>query len=154
MCWKKIESFGAFWRGFRYAAAGIARCFGERNFRVHTVAAVAVPLFARHFLDSRAEWAILWLTVAAVPAAEAINTAVERVVDLVSPEQHPLAGAAKDAAAGAVLLCALGAVAVAVCLFSEAADWAALWALWREQWWRPALWAAAVPFAAWFVFRR
>ena len=111
-------------------------------------------MFARHFLDTRAEWAVLFLTIAAVLAAEAINTAIEQAVDLACPERNPQAGAAKDVAAGAVLLCALGAIAVAVCLFSDTADWAALLALWQAEWWRPALWAAAVPFAAWFVFRK
>ena len=154
MCWMKSKPLAAFFRSFGFAARGVARCFRERNFRVHTVAAVLVPLLARHFLDSRIEWAVLLLTIALVLAAEAVNTAVEAAVDLSCPEQNPKAGAAKDAAAGAVLLCAPGAVVVAVCLFSDAADWIALFSLWRDEWWRPTALAAFVPLAAWFVFHK
>ena len=58
------------------------------------------------------DWAILVLTVAVVLAAEAANTALETIVDVISPEISEPARIAKDAAAGAVLLLAMGAVAV------------------------------------------
>ena len=63
------------------------------------------------------EWIALILTIALVLGMEAVNTAVESVVDLVSPEYHPLAKQAKDVAAGAVLLVAIGAACVALLLF-------------------------------------
>jgi diacylglycerol kinase len=63
-----------------------------------------------------AAWAIVFLAVALVVAAELLNAAVESVVDLVSPEDHPLAKRAKDVAAAAVLVAAAGAVAVGICL--------------------------------------
>ena len=63
-----------------------------------------------------AAWAMLFLTIALVVAAELFNAAVETVVDLVSPEDHPLAKRAKDVAAAAVLVAAMGAVAVGICL--------------------------------------
>jgi len=59
----------------------------------------------------------LILLIAAVIAAELLNTAIEAVVDLVSPDYHPLAKAAKDTAAGAVLILAIAALLVAVVLF-------------------------------------
>jgi diacylglycerol kinase len=59
---------------------------------------------------------VLFLTIALVVCAELLNSAVEAVVDLVSPADHPLAKRAKDVAAAAVLAAAAGAVAVAVCL--------------------------------------
>jgi len=59
-------------------------------------------------------WAIIVLTAAVVFAAELFNTAVEVVVDLVSPLEHPLAKTSKDVAAGAVLLSALAAVFVGI----------------------------------------
>jgi diacylglycerol kinase len=63
-----------------------------------------------------AAWAVLFLTIALVVAAELVNSAVESVVDLVSPEDHPLAKRAKDVAAAAVLVAVAGAVAVGICL--------------------------------------
>jgi diacylglycerol kinase len=63
-----------------------------------------------------AAWAIVFLTIALVVGAELLNSAVESVVDLVSPGEHPLAKRAKDVAAAAVLVAAAGAVAVGVCL--------------------------------------
>ena len=58
------------------------------------------------------EWAIIILTVALVWAAEFANTALEAVVDLASPEKHPLAKVGKDVGAAAVLIAALTAVLV------------------------------------------
>ena len=68
---------------------------------------------------SRLEWLILILTIALVLSMEALNTAVEAVVDLVSPQFHPLAKLAKDVAAGGVLIAAVGAVFVALLLYGE-----------------------------------
>lgn len=84
----------------------------QRNFRIQIVLAiVAVAVFAALRAPVLA-FAILALTIALVLAFEAMNTALEALVDLVSPERHALAKAAKDAAAGAVLIAALGALAV------------------------------------------
>ena len=66
---------------------------------------------------SRAEWAILLLTIGAVLALEGVNSAIEAVVDLVTEEYHPLAKSAKDVAAGAVWLMALMAAAIGALLF-------------------------------------
>ena len=63
-----------------------------------------------------AAWAIVFLTITLVVGAELLNSAVESVVDLVSPGEHPLAKRAKDVAAAAVLVAAAGAVAVGICL--------------------------------------
>ena len=84
--------------------------------RIHAVAAAAVVVAGALLRLPPAAWAILFLTIALVVAAELLNAAVESVVDLVSPEDHPLAKRAKDVAAAAVLVAAAGAVAVAICL--------------------------------------
>jgi len=63
-----------------------------------------------------AGWAVLFLTIALVVGAELLNAAVESVVDLVSPDDHPLAKRAKDVAAAAVLVAAASAVAIGICL--------------------------------------
>lgn len=141
-----------FWRSFVYAGRGVWFCLRrERNFRIHLVTAAYVLGFAPAFDLTRSQWAVLCLTIALVLAAEAVNTAVEQVIDRVSPERHPAAGAAKDAAAGAVLLCAAGAVGVAVALFWQPAVWMGLAAGWREQPWRLALLALSIAAALWFI---
>lgn len=63
------------------------------------------------------EWALVIGAIALVWTAEALNTAVESVADLASPERHPLAGRAKDAAAGAVLVASIGAALIGMCIF-------------------------------------
>ena len=63
------------------------------------------------------EWVAISICIALVLALEALNTALEYLTDLVSPEYHPLAGKAKDAAAAAVLLVALGAIVVGLIVF-------------------------------------
>lgn len=107
-----------FLKGFYYAGRGIALAVRERNFRFQLCAAAFVIFFAAKFYElSRGEWAVLLLTCGAVLSLEAVNTAIERLCDKISPEQDPTIGAVKDIAAGAVLISAIIAVAVGVCLF-------------------------------------
>lgn len=102
---------------FRWAGHGILFCIrNERNFRIHLVAAFYVVLLAFLLKLSRTHFAILSLTIGNVVVMELLNTAVEAFVDLVSPQKHPLAKAAKDAAAGAVLVSAIVSVAVGISL--------------------------------------
>jgi len=70
-----------------------------------------------YFGIERWEWAILTGCITLVIAAEALNTAIEFLTDLASPEYHPLAGKAKDTAAAAVLFCAIGAVVIGIIVF-------------------------------------
>lgn len=107
-----------FLKGFYYAGRGIVLAARERNFRFHLCAMAFVIFFAVKFYDlSRGEWAALLLTCGAVLSLEAVNTAIERLCDKLSPEQDPKIGAVKDIAAGAVLISAIIAAAVGVCLF-------------------------------------
>lgn len=89
----------------------------QRHLRFHCFAGLCAVLLGFCSRLSGVQWGLLILTIAAVLAAELFNTAVEAVVDLVSPAQHPLAKAAKDTAAGAVLVLAMAALLVAVLLF-------------------------------------
>lgn len=66
---------------------------------------------------SLVEWALIVLAISGVWAAEAINTSIEFLVDLVSPDHHPLAGKAKDVAAGAVLVAAIGSAFIGGLVF-------------------------------------
>lgn len=77
--------------------------------RIHFIAAIAVLLAVLFLKVTPLEFALLALSILAVLCAEMFNTAIEAVVDLVSPDYHPLAKTAKDTAAGAVFITACGA---------------------------------------------
>jgi diacylglycerol kinase (ATP) len=89
----------------------------EVHLRFHALATVVVIGLGFHYGITRLEWALVALSAAGVWTAELVNTAIEALTDLASPAYHPLAGKAKDVAAGAVLLAALGAVVVGVLVF-------------------------------------
>lgn len=109
---------GSLLRSFRYAASGVAYCFRtQRNLRVHAVAAVLAVAFGARLGLPPSELAVLALTIAAVLVAEMFNTAVEALVDLVTPDYHPLAKVAKDVAAGGVLVTAIVSLVVGYILF-------------------------------------
>lgn len=100
---------------FYYAIVGIASAFkNERNMKIHFSAALAVIFFAYLVDVTRFEWTVLVITIFLVLIAEAINTAIEKTVDLVTDTYHPLAEKAKNIAAGAVLLSAVNAVIIAL----------------------------------------
>lgn len=102
----------------RHALRGMADLFrSQPNARIHLVATVLVTAAGFYFQVSRTEWLALSLCIVLVMGLEAANTALEYLTDLVSPEYHPLAGKAKDAAAAAVLLAALGALVVGGLVF-------------------------------------
>lgn len=110
---------------FRFAFKGIGWLFRSQvNAKIHLFAAIVV-LLAGYFLElSITEWCLTLFAIFTVLAAEAFNTALEDLTDLVSPDHHPLAGRAKDLAAGAVLLTALGAASIGLLIFVPK-----LWAL-------------------------
>ena len=92
----------------RHAIDGIGRCLvHERNFRIHTVAAVTVVLFAWLYGVDTGQRAMLAVAVATVMTMEMMNTAIEAVVDLITQEKNEYAKIAKDVAAGMVVLAAL-----------------------------------------------
>lgn len=98
---------------FGYAFAGLRYLFQTQpNARIHVAITVAVVAIGLWLGLPPQEWALLALAAGVVFVAEGINTALEAVVDLVSPEPHPLARIAKDVSAGAVTLAALCAVVV------------------------------------------
>ncbi len=105
---------------FSCAISGIVqavRC--GRNMKIHLLAAVIVVCLAKWADFSGIEWAVLLLTIFMVLAAETMNTALEKAVDLVTKEYHPLAGQAKNMAAGSVLLTAICAVIIGFILFAH-----------------------------------
>ncbi len=108
----RVKSFG-------YALAGLRVLISsQRNAQIHFLATLVVIVAGFYAELEAIEWAILTLTISAVVAAEALNTAIEFLADAAVPEQHPLIGKAKDVAAGAVLLTALAALVVGVLVFA------------------------------------
>ena len=85
----------------------------DNNFRIHLLAVIVVIISGFWVEFTEGEWLAVIVTMGGVLALEAVNTAIETVVDLVSPEYHILAKKAKDVAAGAVLLFVFAALGVA-----------------------------------------
>jgi diacylglycerol kinase len=113
------------WKSFGYALEGLRHAVStQRNLRIH-LAIAALVVGVGVFLDlPLRDWAVLALTIGAVLTGELINTVVEAVVDLASPEYHDLAKVAKDVAAGTVLVMALTAISVGLLILGPP-----LWAL-------------------------
>ena len=108
------KSFGFALQGFRYTLAT------ERNIRVMLGGAAFAGVMGLVLQLDLVSWAIVLLCIGCVLAAELMNTAIETVVDLVSPEYHPLAGHAKDIAAAAVYVLSFLVAVVGVCVFANA----------------------------------
>lgn len=105
-------------KSFRYALKGISMLFkGEHNARIHAVVAVLVIVASIFLSISTYEWIAVLLCIGGVFAAEAFNSAIEALADMVSEEYHPLIKRCKDMAAGAVLLFVMAVVVVGLIIF-------------------------------------
>ena len=105
---------------FNFAIEGlISSLKNEKHMKVHILAAIIIVILAIIINASKVEILIISLSVSFVLITELVNTAVEAIVDLVSPERHPLAKLAKDVAAGAVLVAAINALCVGYLLFYD-----------------------------------
>lgn len=134
----KLKRFG---KGFIYAWNGIrAAVREERNFRFHLVAALLALWVSALAELQGTDLAMILLCVGAVMALELMNSAVERAVDKPDTTHWWSAGAAKDMAAGGVLVMAVASVAVAVCLLVP--RFALIWE--KVCTFRPWQWAALV----------
>jgi diacylglycerol kinase len=110
---------------FRNAFSGLRRLARtETHFQIHLLAAACAVILAALLGFSRIEWAILVVTISLVLVAEGVNSAIERTLDAITPGFHPLAKAAKDISAGAVLIAAIASVIIALFLYVPK-----LWAL-------------------------
>ncbi len=99
-----IDSVSCAIEGIIYAART------QKHMRRHFISALVVLLAVLLLRVTPLEFTLLVISVSFVLCAELLNTAIEVIVDMVSPEYHPLAGIAKDVAAGGVLIAAIGAV--------------------------------------------
>lgn len=107
----RLASFGFAFRGLRALVAG------EPNARIHLLATVVAVGLGATLRLTPLEWCAVVAAIALVWVAEALNTAVEAICDLVHPEPHPLVARAKDVAAAGVLCAAVGAAVIGTLVF-------------------------------------
>jgi diacylglycerol kinase len=122
---RRADALRRFLLGFRYAGEGISYVLRtQRNARVHLAISIVVVLAGIILRVTNIEWAILALTIGVVFSAEMVNTVAEMAVDMLTQRRHPMAKAAKDVGAGAVLVGAIAGVTVGIAIFGPR-----LWAL-------------------------
>ncbi|HBI52820.1 MAG TPA: hypothetical protein DDX72_08590 [Ruminococcaceae bacterium] len=141
-------------KSFYCAGRGIAFCLRhERHFRIHLCATAYVMYFASFYDFTRTDYAVLVLTCAVVIAMEIINTSVEVVIDKVSPRYNVFAMIGKDLAAGAVLLSAIGAIAVGILMFWDIGTFVKIFGYFTADVIRPLILAATIIVSLIFIFR-
>lgn len=105
-------------RSFKAAFSGIKETYiKEQNIKIHTIMAMLVVICGFLFKISYAEWLVCLVLIGFVLMAEFFNTAIEYVVDLASPDIHPLAKAAKDTASAGVLMMAILSAVIGLIIF-------------------------------------
>lgn len=117
LVYPEIMDIHKFIKSFSYAIQGIVTAMSEQNLRFHLLSTVTVVIAGLLTGLSITEWIIIILVITLVMGAEMFNTAIERVVDLVSPNYHPLAKQAKDIAAASVLVFAACSVIIGILIF-------------------------------------
>lgn len=117
----KGPSHPSFVRSFLFAMQGLRLALRqERNIKVMLCGGIVTIIAGLIVGLDLLSWAIVFLCCGIVLAAELLNTAIETVVDLVSPEFHPLAGRAKDIAAAAVYVLSVLVAIVGILVFARA----------------------------------
>jgi len=102
-------------RSFRYAFSGWWFVIHtQRNAWIHALISMGVIVLSLWLGLSPNDWAVIILAIALVWTAEFLNTALEAVVDLASPQQHPLAQVGKDVGAAAVLIAAISSIVIGI----------------------------------------
>ena len=103
---------------FKYAFQGILVSLKtEKNMKIHMIIMLLVMIAGMIFKISKIEWMICILLFVIVIAGELLNTSIETIVDMIMPEKNEKAKIAKDVAAGAVLVLAIGAVIIGFIIF-------------------------------------
>ncbi|HLR73745.1 MAG TPA: diacylglycerol kinase family protein [Virgibacillus sp.] len=104
--------------GLSFAWQGLIELIKEeRNFKIHLAAASIVIIVGMYMRLNYIEWAVICMAISIVLISEALNSAVERIIDYVKPEIHPLAKSIKDISAAAVLIAAIFAVLIGLFIF-------------------------------------
>ena len=103
---------------FKYAIEVFVSSFKtERNMKIHIMAMIIVIALGIFMKLNKIEWCIITIAIVIVISAELFNTAIETVVDMVSPQKNPQAKLVKDIAAAAVLVLAIGAAVIGIIIF-------------------------------------
>ena len=106
------------WRSMGFAFDGLRYAFrNQRSLRIESIIAGFIVVIGFALEISRLEWVIVIISISFVLGLELVNTAIEAVVDLVSPEYHPVAKVAKDVAAAAVLTSGVGGLIAGLVIF-------------------------------------
>lgn len=106
------------WKSFYFAFSGIKTAlWTERNMRIHLLVSIVVIGCSIFFSINKLEWLFVIIAIGGIFSLELMNSAIERVVDLITVEYHPLAKQAKDLAAGAVFIYAVIAVVIGLIIF-------------------------------------
>jgi undecaprenol kinase len=106
------------WKSFYFALTGIKTALQtERNMRIHLLVSIIVIGCSIFFSINKWEWLFVIFAIGGIFSLELMNSAIERVVDLITVEYHPLAKQAKDLAAGAVFIYAVIAVVIGIIIF-------------------------------------
>ncbi|EJL22264.1 diacylglycerol kinase family protein [Brevibacillus sp. BC25] len=107
-------------RSFTYALEGISYTVRtQRNMQIHVAAAIVVLAAAWWLQIPRSDVLLVLFSIGLVFSLELVNTAIEAVVDLASPEWHAKAKIAKDVGAGAVLVAAILSLIIGVLVFGQ-----------------------------------
>jgi diacylglycerol kinase (ATP) len=113
-----VAAIAAFLRSLATAFSGLVYVVRvERNARIHLVVAIGVLLASVLFKVTNTELAALFFAILLVFVSEIVNTALEKTLDLIEPEQHEQVRIVKDIAAGAVLVAAIGAIGIGLAVF-------------------------------------
>ncbi len=107
-------------KSYKYALNGLKHLLRlENNARIHLAATFLILALSAYFRIETTEWLWVILSISLVWMTELLNTAIEKIVDFISPEFHPEAGKIKDLAAAAVLVAALFSIIVGVIIFQK-----------------------------------
>lgn len=107
---KCLKSFQYAWKGVVYVL------LNENNMRFHILASISIVLIGYFLKFTLNEWIATVISIGMVWAAEIFNTAIEKLVDIISPQHDPRAGLVKDISSGAVLVLACMALVVGIIL--------------------------------------
>lgn len=112
-------NFKKLFKSFGYAYEGIAHALkNDQNLAIHFFASILVNIAGIILKVEVFEMGLLWLAILLVIATEMINTAIERMVDLITKEHRMEAKIAKDVSSGMVLITAVGAMLIGVLIFT------------------------------------
>lgn len=108
---KRIKSFYYAWNGIKYTVKS------QHNMWIHLAIMCLVIVFGVFFELNFKEWGLIFIAIGIVLFSEIFNTAIELIIDIISPEYNKKAGLVKDLAAGAVLIAAITAILIGLLVF-------------------------------------